>query len=164
MSMPLHSIMLHTLSEQSLSGYSLCKEIEQKTGQKPSFGSIYPILERFLKENLVTVKKDGRKKIYTITAKGKSQAKEFRNKRTALIDDMIQQSKTFAELTECDPEPMVAMLEKLKKGEDPLHPIAKEAVKLRDLLFTMSQDGRINKHQKEIKHILNNTIKRLENI
>jgi len=55
-----------------MSGYSIIKDIENNTNHRPSPGSIYPILKSLLKERKVTVKKEDRKKIYSLTEDGKS--------------------------------------------------------------------------------------------
>ena len=64
----LRLIVMKTLANRRLSGYDLIKEIESNTGTwKPSFGSIYPLLEKLLKEKLVDFKVEGRKKAYFLT-------------------------------------------------------------------------------------------------
>ncbi|MBI2653024.1 helix-turn-helix transcriptional regulator, partial [Candidatus Woesearchaeota archaeon] len=52
----LRLIVMKTLANRRLSGYDLIKQIEKDTGTwKPSFGSIYPLLKKLLKERLVEV-------------------------------------------------------------------------------------------------------------
>ena len=61
----LRLIVMKTLANKKLSGYDLTKQIEKDTGTwKPSFGSIYPLLEKLLKEKLVDVEIEGRRKLY----------------------------------------------------------------------------------------------------
>ena len=160
----LQSIIIHKLSEQSHTGYSLCKEIEHSTGKKPSFGSIYPILERFKQQNYVTVTRKGRKKIYTLTTAGKRAAEEQKQHQTAMINSLIAQSKVFGEITGCNPEQMIAMLEKFKRGEDPLLPVSQSIFKLRDTMFQLAQQKKIVRHEKEINTILLNAKKQLETL
>ena len=157
-------IVLHKLNERPHTGYSLSKEIHTSTGQKPSFGSIYPILEKMMSAGIVTMREEGRKKIYTLTAKGKKAAGDLQQQRVQLIESMITQSKMFCEVTRCDPTPMVALFERLKKGEQPLGPITEQGVKLRNLMIQMAHDGRAERHTKEINSVLAQTIKRLEKL
>ena len=95
----LQHIVLHKLSESPLSGYSLQKEIERASGHKPSFGSIYPILENLAKQKLVSVHQEGRKKIYTLTLAGKEQAKQSKAKYTEHIEGIIEQTRLFCDIT-----------------------------------------------------------------
>jgi DNA-binding PadR family transcriptional regulator len=157
-------MVLHKLSQQPHTGYSLSKEIQQSTGQKPSFGSIYPILEKFTSEGIVSVHQEGRKKIYTLTAKGRRAAADLKNRHAQLIEQMISHSKMFCQVTGCDAEPMISMLERLKQGDDPLAGVSSNAFALRDLLFRLSQEDRIRKNQKEINAILKEAIVKLERI
>lgn len=65
----LRHIVMRTLAGGKLSGYGLTKAIEKSTGTwKPSFGSIYPLLEKLLKEKLVDFEVEGRKKVYFLTS------------------------------------------------------------------------------------------------
>ena len=159
---PLIHIILRKLSEKPHTGYSLRKEIAVSTGHAPSFGSIYPILERFSKQKLVTVKLLGRRKVYTITELGKKQEKQTKEHRDKIIDGMIAHSRMFCEITGCDSDQMMAVLEQLKNDKDPLLPIRSNAVRLHDLLLQVSQDGRLQKHKQQINKILLNTIQKIE--
>lgn len=160
----LNLLVLHKLEERPLSGYSLCTAIENSTGKRPSYGSIYPLLEKMESEGIVTAKKEGRKRIYTLTAKGRTATNTYKEQHAQLIESMIRHSKMFCEITDSDPEPMMRVLERLKKGEDPLGPVSANAIKFRDTLFRMTQNGRITRHQKEINLILTEAIKRLEKL
>ena len=68
----LRLMVMNALSRSKLSGYDIKKYIEKESGLKPSFGSIYPLLDKLLKEGLVEFESHGRKKIYFIAKKGKS--------------------------------------------------------------------------------------------
>lgn len=162
--MTLHSLVLHKLSEQPLSGYSLAKEIKRSTGQQPSYGSIYPLLERMAGDGLVTMQVHGRSKIYTITGKGREAVASLKCEYSSLLDQMISQSRMFGEITGTDSTPMISMLEQLKAGNDPLAGISVNAIYMRDLLFRMAHQGKIKRNQKEINAILADTIKRLEKL
>ena len=67
-------IILSELSEGEKSGYELMGAINEKSGWKPSAGSVYPLLKSLLSDQLVKVRADsfGRKvKYYSITFRGK---------------------------------------------------------------------------------------------
>jgi formylmethanofuran dehydrogenase subunit E len=160
----LQRLVLHKLGEKPLSGYSMMKEIHSSSGQKPSFGSIYPMLDRMHHDGLVSVKQDGRKKIYTLTQKGKLHLAEVKLHREQLIGEMIGKCRAMSELIGEDPEPIISLYERLKKGEDPLAPVKANLFKVRNIIFTMSQDGRLRQHQKKINTIMLNAYKELERL
>jgi DNA-binding PadR family transcriptional regulator len=160
----LNHIVLHKLSEHPLSGYALCTQIEKLTGKRPSYGSIYPLLERLTAEQLVTVEEQGRKKIYTLTPKGRLVSKEIREQHQQFIENMVAQNKMLCELTNQDPEAVNFMLERLKHGDNPLRGVSENAFKMRDTLFALAQRGLIEKHNKQINEILIDTTKKLEKL
>ena len=87
----LKHIVLKALSHEDMSGYKLMKFLEETTGKKPSSGSIYPLLDDMKKEHLVSVKQDGRRKIYSLTKKGKDEIKDSL-KKTGSLHKRIGQS------------------------------------------------------------------------
>ncbi len=92
----LRLIVLANLARDDLSGYSLMKNIKEKTGcWKPSAGSIYPLLEELLQKNLVTVKKVDRKKVYSLTSLGKNELKSLLGNKKAILNHIIEGVKTL---------------------------------------------------------------------
>jgi DNA-binding PadR family transcriptional regulator len=158
----LQHVVLHKLSESPSSGYRLCSEIERETGKRPSYGSIYPILERMTKTGELTVRKDGRRKLYALTAKGKQTAKRSSAERAELVDDMRVRVKQLMALVEMDPQPMLIMLERAKKGEPPLGKVTAQMFRVRDLIFRMAADGKADRNAAEINKLLAQLTKRLE--
>jgi len=161
---PLHHLVLRKLNERPLSGYSLAKEIEHSTGYKPSYGSIYPLLERMAKEGLVSVHEEGRKKIYTITRKGRETDGAFKEQHEKFLQQMISNNRMFCELSGQDPAPMLAIFERLKKGEDPLGSVNQSTMKTHNLMLLMAHDGRIKRHAKEINAIFNDAFAKLKKL
>lgn len=87
---PLNMIVVKVLSEGALSGYGIMKKIKEETGYwKPSPGTIYPLLESLEKQGLVTSKIDGKKKIYSITAKAKIYLKIAGAKKAAISNHTV---------------------------------------------------------------------------
>jgi DNA-binding PadR family transcriptional regulator len=154
---------MHKLAENPRSGYALWKDI-RSSGQRVSFGSIYPILDRLRKTETVSMKQDGRRKIYTLTQKGKTEAQQLKAHREEIITEMIGKCKTMSELIGQDPEPIVALYERLKKGEDPLAPVKTNLFRLRNRIFLMSQTGMLEKKEKKINAILTKTYQELEKL
>lgn len=68
-------LILHEIGKESLYGEELALHIGKRRGEPLTPGTIYPALKRLHKEKLVTRRKDGRKKNYTLTAPGKAELK-----------------------------------------------------------------------------------------
>ena len=159
----LRLIVMKTLSNRKLSGYDLTKQIEKDTGTwKPSFGSIYPLLEKLLKEKLVEVEVSGRKKLYYLTKEGRLNLKIIDKSKDKLVDSLIATWKAFGKIT--DKREMNFMLEvfgSLKKGHLPFKDLNPELNEFRAMLFEVYSK---QKDRKKIKNILKGTIKKLKAI
>lgn len=156
----LRLIVMKTLSNRKLSGYDLIKQIERDTGTwKPSFGSIYPLMEKLLKEKLVEVEAVGRKKVYFLTKQGKKHLGAIDKSKDILVDRMIAIWSAFGKIT--DRREMGFMLEifnSLKKGQLPFKDFNPELNEFRATVFEAHSKG---KDRKAIKSILKNTVKKL---
>jgi len=157
----LRLIVMKTLSNKKLSGYDLIKQIEKDTGTwKPSFGSIYPLLERLLKEKLVKVEVHGRRKVYFLTSEGKKHLVIINKSKNTLVDSLIAAWNAFGKIT--DRREMGFMLEvlnSLKKGRLPFKELNPELNEFRATIFDAYSK---KKDSKKIKFILKETIKKLK--
>ena len=68
-------LILHELSKEKLYGELLAKHIGARKGEMLTPGTIYPALKNLRKHKLVSFSRDGRKKIYALTAAGKVELK-----------------------------------------------------------------------------------------
>jgi len=159
----LRLIVMKTLSNKKLSGYDLIKQIEKDTGTwKPSFGSIYPLLEKLLKEKLVKVEVQGRKKLYFLTKEGKKHLKIIDKSKNTLVDRMIATWNAFGKIT--DRREMGFMLEILnsvKKGQLPFKELNPELNEFRATMFETYSTG---KDREKIKSILKETVRKLKTL
>lgn len=151
---------MKTLANKKLSGYDLIKQIEKDTGTwKPSFGSIYPLLEKLLREKLVEVEIKGRKKLYFLTDEGKKYLSIINKNKNILVDRLIAAWKAFGKITE--KREMGFMLEvfnSLKKGQLPFKELNPELNEFRATMFEVYSTG---KDRKKIKTVLRRTIRKL---
>jgi len=154
--------MLQKLLLGPRTGYQLCSEMERDTGKRPSYGSVYPLLERMTSAGEVTIKQDGRRKVYTLTAKGRTGAQKAATQCTTFIDEESSRIKKLMTLMEMDPKPMLAMLERARKGEAPLGRVTASMFAFRDQMFAMAADGRADKHATKINKMLTTMTKQLE--
>lgn len=81
------------LSQKSRHGYEIMSEVEERIGKKPSTGQIYPLLEDFEKNGLVSSKKkkvDGRtRKVYKLTEEGEETFSRMLGKFYNLIHEIL---------------------------------------------------------------------------
>ena len=75
------AVILELLSEEDMHGYEIMRRLEERSHGmwRPSAGSVYPTLQLLEDQELVTSREDGGKKIYTLTEKGKLEAKRSRS-------------------------------------------------------------------------------------
>lgn len=66
---------LHELKKNDLSGDELAKRIGERRGASLTPGTIYPALKRLRRQKLIQYKKDGRKKVYSLTILGSKELK-----------------------------------------------------------------------------------------
>lgn len=92
-------IILKKLNEKEQTGYDLILSLEELFDRKPSAGSIYPLLNTFLKEGYVTVRQDGRKKIYSITKEGKNALNSILQEKEQLMVKSAELLKLFGNLS-----------------------------------------------------------------
>ncbi len=73
-------LILHEISQQKLCGDELASGIgRRRCNTKLTPGTIYPALKRLREEGLVTITVKGRKKIYSLSQKGKKEYSTAKN-------------------------------------------------------------------------------------
>src|SRR3989344_7393608 len=159
----LRLIVMKTLLGRKLSGYGLIKQIEKDTGTwKPSFGSIYPLMEKLLKEKLVECEIDGRKKIYCLTKEGKKRLSTLEMSKNKVVDDMITAWKTFGKITdENEANFMQEIFSSLKNNQLPFKDLNQEINQFRAGVYEAYSKG---KDRKKMKIILRNAISEMKSI
>jgi formylmethanofuran dehydrogenase subunit E len=159
----LRILTLKALEEKERSGYGLMKYVEQKIGSKPSTGSIYPILEHLKDEGVVKAKEEGRKKVYSLTKKGKEQAKCLEEKRKEILEKFGEGLKMLTAITGEDLCVFEEMFKHLKTGEHPLKHLNPEYDRFRHI--AIKKFGTTDKEkQKRIRKILGEALKELRKI
>lgn len=159
----LRILCLKALEEGDKSGYGLMKYIEEKIGNKPSSGSIYPILDHLKEEGIVGVKEEGRKKIYKLTKKGKQQAKCLEEKRKEILEKFSEGLRMLSAITGENMCIFEEMFKHLKTGEHPLKHLNPEYDKFR--LVALKKFGTQDKEkQKEIRKIIGEAAKKLRKV
>jgi DNA-binding PadR family transcriptional regulator len=161
----LRLIILQHLSKRPLAGYGLIKEIFDATGWKPSYGSVYPILEHMHKEGLVTFKQEGKRKTYLITAKGKAALQEFRQQHSLMVEQIHGVQKVLMHLCNVKQDPFFDRIsEGLERGQIPFHQVLKQGHGLRSELARLAQQGLLDTRKEEVIKILEDATRQLRSI
>ncbi|MCJ7841632.1 PadR family transcriptional regulator [Lederbergia sp. NSJ-179] len=69
---------LHLLAEESMHGYQIMKELEERSGgaYSASAGTVYPALQELLDQNLIELDTGLDKKVYSISESGRKRLEE----------------------------------------------------------------------------------------
>ncbi len=85
---------LEILSKREASGYDIIKIVYEKTGIiKPSAGAVYPTLNSLREEGLISYRKEGRRKVYYLTKKGKQFAGDINRKKRTFYTKVVKKLK-----------------------------------------------------------------------
>lgn len=82
---------LHLLKEESMHGYQIMKELEERSSgaYSASAGTIYPALQELLDQELIELNTESTKKIYSLTETGEERLMEVAKHHE--IDDFWQE-------------------------------------------------------------------------
>ncbi len=95
-------LIMEGLLTEDMSGYGLMDFIKQKTGKKPSPGSVYPLLKTLNEKNIISYKKIGVKKIYRLTKKGKNAIIRFKIEKEEIINRCQSMNKILDKVEASD--------------------------------------------------------------
>ena len=161
----LRTIVYHLLLEAPHTGYSIAKEAEARTGWKPSWGSIYPLLESMQNEGLIEAEEKGRSKEYTLTEKGTAIAKEHVTQTKEILGEIIERLQVLQEFCDEDLSIAISSLKEMQQtGKSPVGPIRKETVEMNQEIYRLYTSGLLKKNSTYIKEILENANQELRGI
>ena len=153
--MHLKLAVLKLLDDQPRSGYDLMKALQEQIGRKPSQGSVYPLLEQLKSQMDITCKQAGRRKVYTITARGKKQLQAIMQQKGTIIESIIEQIKL---LDSCcgphQPGMIIDFLSKVKQGKTPFAELKPELDAWAAELFKRYQQGKLTEDRHRIKKVI----------
>lgn len=155
----LHELMLHDMS-----GYALIKKISEIQDKKPSPGSIYPLLNQLLSDGYVSVKSEGRKKIYSISSKGRRRVDTLIEEKEKMMDRHVKMMHSFGDIVG---KPGVEEVERIFSQIRATRSIPQNMdlfVKLAKRLIQLKSDKCYPQKQKAIRVILKNTLDELNKL
>ena len=156
---------MKAISEKEMSGYQLIHQIEKDTGSwKPSTGSIYPLLDNLTKEGLVTFRKDKKKKLYSLTKKGKTKLTMIMGHTDTIIDNMKKSFKVFESISGKEKTSFINdFLKRIQKGKMPFSQFQPEASELKIAFFRLA-DLKSKQDIIKVKAIMKETTNKLRKI
>ena len=156
--------------QKGTTGYELMKYLEDIVGKKPSPGSTYPLLSSLVKDEYLKVNKQGNKKIYTITKKGKKYLKEIAKEKKKIYDS---QRKILLLLSDLDAVKKInyadTELNKYKRNLNNNNPIIirtiDSLIEIKDVLERIFINQDLDKKKiDQLDKILKETAKKLKKI
>ncbi|RME53564.1 PadR family transcriptional regulator [Candidatus Woesearchaeota archaeon] len=164
----LRILTLQELKKKPLSGYDLANTIEASVGWRPSYGSIYPLLDRLSKEGLITAKQKKRKKEYSLKKKGERALQTFQKENDQLLKKAKETMKIIAHLLGIDykthQEMSSILLSPTSPQAFPFKNIMASTTALKHTLLTLYQKQLIEKYEKEINAAIKETTRKLKHL
>ena len=154
-------LVLKFLNKKPMSGYTLMDNIEEMTGSRPSPGSIYPLLDNLSNEKLVSDKKEGKTKIYSLTKKGNLKVQQLKKKKKEIVDKVSGLMQILGNV--CDKHEskfFMQMFEHMKTGKIPFVHLEPEITELRNIIAEKASKKNIN--TKKTKQILKKAAKQIK--
>ncbi len=155
-------VVLKALAEGPKSGYSLMKFVEDKTGSKPSPGSMYPLLDVLKAEGLVSVKSVGRSNEFSLTAEGKQKLHAIEAKRAEFTNSFVEGMKVLSAMTGENMSVPAGVVESIRKGEVPFKELNPEMEAFNSELCRILKKGLVKEKAVRIKRIFANALKELK--
>src|SRR3989344_7012550 len=110
---------LWLLENQPIHGYALMKRLNAMKKTKVTQGTLYPTMQKLVSLGYVSTKEDGNRKVYYLTAKGKSKmdsaCAEFVSMFKCIFEKYSYGSPSSAE------EHSTAVKGSQQQGENPVH-------------------------------------------
>lgn len=158
-------IVLRELNSHPHTGYELMKKVTECTGSKPSAGSIYPLLNELLEAGYVSVKEDGRRKIYSITVGGKKAIAKFLKEKEQLITKHLELMEIVGSIAgKNEQKEIMSITNKVRSnGEFCLRNID-VWVDLKRNAIKLAADSKNTLKQKKMRQILKDAARRLRSL
>ncbi len=161
----LRNITLKLLSEKPMSGSELVKTIEEQLGWKPSYGSIYPLLEQLLSEKLVTCQEVKKKKKYSLTNKGLKELQKNKKNKESLVKLLNKTYGIMKEVYGVDAREIDEKLaEEVGEGKIAIEDIQQESTDMKKELYRIMKSKNYKNNKQKLKKILQETIKKMKGL
>lgn len=155
----LKPIILRLLTrEGKKTGSELAEEIEDLSGSRPSYGSIYPILQKMQEKNLVEVEEERKEKRYSLSKRGEELVEELKEGKREQTESFLNMLRTFKIIFDDEEiEILIDSIEKRRSQEGPYFP---ELLQIHHLLLTRDLGG----NEEKIRTTLEGALKNLKEV
>ncbi len=89
---------LKELARAELTGYDIMRRLEVAIGNRPSPGSMYPMLKDLQAKGFLNSRREGRRKLYSITKSGRSRIKALCDNKLDLLNSHVQFFKIYGSI------------------------------------------------------------------
>lgn len=149
-------LVLNELNSQPKTGYELMKDLEEYSGKRPSPGSMYPLLESSLEKKLISVKQEGKRKVYSILIRGKRRLNELKAEKEGQIRNHLEILKSAG-------EEIPIQLKDFDNNKELILKNMGVFMEFKHAIFKVNQKG-LKKHEKAVRKILREAISKLEKL
>ncbi len=147
----LRMLILKQLTLAPKAGYGLIKDIHKATGWTPSYGSVYPELDRLRKEGLLEAEMVGRKKVYHLTVSGKEVAKGLKRGSKEAMEQVDRLHKTVMHICGIkDWLPLEEMMRRLASPDPDMKRIMRKSYGLKLQFARLLRGDAYKRRNKEI--------------
>ena len=151
-------LILKELEKDDATGYDLIKKISIKTSKKPSPGSVYPLLKELTNSGFLNVRAEGKKKVYSISEKGRKVLNEISMQEKEAILRKIDVLKDSGIISEGEVEDVLQLINFKKE-------ILIKLFELKNWMrFLRTISKAFENSKDEVEKILDETIEKLEKI
>jgi len=150
-------LILKELEKGEATGYDIIKRISEKA-KRPSPGSVYPILKELKENGFLNVRIDGKKKIYTLSDKGKKILREAMEREKEAIIRKVEVLRSSGILSEEEAEDFYRFVSSKREIIMKLHELRNWSAFLDALVKALE------KSKSKTEEILDEFIERLESL
>ncbi|MFH1637439.1 MAG: PadR family transcriptional regulator [Candidatus Woesearchaeota archaeon] len=134
------------------SGYDIIKDIEKESGWKPSYGSLYPLLDKLKSEGYVKSEKKGKKNLYALTFKGKMLLLSLKKNHGRFVSTLKKIFKVMDSITGEDfSGKLTPLLENLCTNYHEITKLEPELTQFNSAVFEAAKRKDIKKAKKVLK-------------
>lgn len=157
----LKPVILKLLSrEDRRTGSELVEQIEEELGSRPSYGSIYPTLQKLKEKNLVDIEKEGKEKRYSLSEEGVKFVEKIKSEKREQMESLLSMLRTFKTIFE--DEGIDILIKNIEKRKDKDGPFFPELNRIHHLLLTQKIEGKKERIRSELQEVLDNLEEILE--
>ena len=158
-------LVLRELCQQPHTGYELMAKLKALTGRKPSAGSIYPLLSELHTSGLVAVASAGRRKIYSLTPKGRRSMCALLREKEEMTAKHLSIVRLIEQLTgeKGMPGPFRLIHGRIQEREFILTNIP-VWMRLRKTIFTLISQSDFARKEQEAREILTDADRKLRRL